>query len=481
MSSEHVEVLREMKGWRMPPIGGSAYNAALDAAIASLSAPQPEGEWVLVPREPSAGMWDSAENAMIEAECAYNEGNQDARSDAHSFPTMRIWQAVVGYRAMVAAAPQPPARMVGCEGDDGLIRTHPEAETCDVCAPKPEPAEAQEVMCLECGQPTMPMGQVCYACSHPAEKPAEAQAQGGGEVVAWRVPVLQSPFGEWLDHGVRDGLVLVMHRGTHGWKAAGQGRALLAHQIYVKNVEPLCATSREVAVVGLSGGGWRTVWARSDDDVTHPAPPSAPVGAAGDAVEKVVTDMRKQAAELEGSGGCEDAWAHHQKKFADRLDALAQQPAAFRNNGNSEAEFIADDAIACTACGGSGHRDDQQPAAVDSEMVTRAVNAYDEATGEGWQMPCLQGMRAALTAALSQRPAAVDGAVVGQASGFIEFDYSDDDNCACCPGKHAYCRRVKWDGQSAKDMVDEFARKHANEGKRVLVTLTVAGQQGGEK
>lgn len=38
--------------------------------------------------------------------------------------------------------PQP--WMVGCEGDDGLIRTHPEAETCDVCAPQ-SPAEAQPV------------------------------------------------------------------------------------------------------------------------------------------------------------------------------------------------------------------------------------------------------------------------------------------------------------------------------------------------
>lgn len=47
-------------------------------------------------------------------------------------------------------------------------------------APQP-PAEAQEVVCLECGQPTMHMGQVCYACSHPAEKPAEAQAQARAE------------------------------------------------------------------------------------------------------------------------------------------------------------------------------------------------------------------------------------------------------------------------------------------------------------
>src|SRR5690606_18392482 len=110
----------------------------------------------------------------------------------------------------------------------------------------------------------------------PEAQAAEAQAQGGGEVVAWRVPVLQSPFGERLDHGVRDELVLVLHRGTHGWQAAGQGHARLARQIYVKDVEPLCAASYEVAVVGLSGGGWRTVWARSDDDVTHPAPQSTP-------------------------------------------------------------------------------------------------------------------------------------------------------------------------------------------------------------
>lgn len=70
---------------------------------------------------------------------------------------------------------------------------------------------------------------------------------------------------------------------------------------------------------------WET---RGEVTPLYAAPPSAAVEVASDAVAKVVTDMRKQAAELEGSGGCEDAWAHHQKKFADRLDTLAQQPAA---------------------------------------------------------------------------------------------------------------------------------------------------------
>jgi hypothetical protein len=43
--------------------------------------------------------------------------------------------------------------------------------------------------------------------------------------------------------------------------------------------------------------------------------------------------------------------------------AQQQQPAVvFRNDGNTEADFIAHEANACTACGGSGHKADQQPA-----------------------------------------------------------------------------------------------------------------------
>src|SRR5690606_19577178 len=42
---------------------------------------------------------------------------------------------------------------------------------------------------------------------------------------------------------------------------------------------------------------------------------------------------------------------------------VKQQPAAvFRNDGNTEDDFIAHEANACTACGGSGHKADQQPA-----------------------------------------------------------------------------------------------------------------------
>ena len=82
------------------------------------------GEWVLVPRVPSAGMLDSAENAMIESEWAYNAGEPDARSDAHGFPTMRIWQAVVAYRAMLSAAPTPADARVDVRGLVAKLAAH---------------------------------------------------------------------------------------------------------------------------------------------------------------------------------------------------------------------------------------------------------------------------------------------------------------------------------------------------------------------
>lgn len=125
----------------------------------------------------------------------------------------------------------------------------------------------------------------------------------------------------------------------------------------------------------------------------HP-PPSVPVGVEGlnaaavDAGHVTFESMRQ----------CADSWlavvdtlnkvapGWNEKKGTGRecataaIAALAQQPAAFRNDGNSEADFIADDAIACTACGGSGHRDDQQPAAVD-EVISAARAAAKEYDG----------------------------------------------------------------------------------------------------
>ena len=85
---------------------------------------------------------------------------------------------------------------------------------------------------------------------------------------------------------------------------------------------------------------------------------------------------------------------------ADELEAaLAQQPAAvFRNDGNTEADFIAHEANACTACGGSWHKADQQPAAVDEAMVVRYKAAMRNSIGKRPD----DAIRDALTAALAQ-------------------------------------------------------------------------------
>lgn len=45
---------------------------------------------------------------------------------------------------LAEAPPEPPApepeRRVGCEGEDGLLRVHAEADSCDVCAEPERPA-----------------------------------------------------------------------------------------------------------------------------------------------------------------------------------------------------------------------------------------------------------------------------------------------------------------------------------------------------
>lgn len=92
----------------------------------------------------------------------------------------------------------------------------------------------------------------------------------------WCAPIGPTAFGLRLLHSLADSLVILMHRGTHGWEAVGDGRVVLAHQVYFKDVSRLCESSHEVAVVGLAGGGWQTVWARSAEDVTYPTPGSIP-------------------------------------------------------------------------------------------------------------------------------------------------------------------------------------------------------------
>ena len=186
MSSEHVEVLERLRGVLEHGKMGDKCLIAPDlvtAAIAALSAPQ-SGDWVLVPREPTPEML-SAAGRLQACECGF-VGDMSPMDGEE-------------YAAMLAAAPQPPAEAQErpakpAECADGC----PDQQVCDHCQWPPGPdAEAQpdargvvdegsraaqqqgggdldEVVCLACGDPIMPMGQVCHACSHPVSEPPSA-------------------------------------------------------------------------------------------------------------------------------------------------------------------------------------------------------------------------------------------------------------------------------------------------------------------
>src|SRR5690606_12834143 len=69
---------------------------------------------------------------------------------------------------------------------------------------------------------------------------------------------------------------------------------------------------------------------------------------------------------------CQGCGAKFCGNHTDHPAYVKQQPAAvFRNDGNTEDDFIAHEANACTACGGSGHKADQQPAEKGEVVVTR--------------------------------------------------------------------------------------------------------------
>lgn len=88
--------------------------------------------WVLVPREPTDNMWDQAENASMFAEDAYAKNDPATVEDAHNFPTHRIWNGVVMYRAMISASQAPSDEVV-----DELCRAY--SATSEIYGPAVEP------------------------------------------------------------------------------------------------------------------------------------------------------------------------------------------------------------------------------------------------------------------------------------------------------------------------------------------------------
>ena len=88
----------------------------------------------------------------------------------------------------------------------------------------------------------------------------------------YTVPIRNSHFGDYCDIRL-DGLILVMYRGNHGWKAAS-GRlqfARLPGQIYTKEVDKIIEFGvREIVAVDLKSGQWQTIWASAEKEISHP-------------------------------------------------------------------------------------------------------------------------------------------------------------------------------------------------------------------
>lgn len=93
--------------------------------------------------------------------------------------------------------------------------------------------------------------------------------------------------------------------------------------------------------------------------------------------------------------------------------ALRMGATTFTNDGDSEAQFIADgERLNCPACGGSGHVDDPKPVAVaepeyDRELIARMLEAYNYDGGPTHTSEAIQSQIDALRAADNR---SVDGA-----------------------------------------------------------------------
>jgi hypothetical protein len=91
--------------------------------------------------------------------------------------------------------------------------------------------------------------------------------------VVWQVPTHETPFGTMLETGL-EGLTILMYRGQHGWKTleAALAYARLSHQVYEKDLVGILHdfSVREVCAVDLDCGKWRTLYASTDSEVSHP-------------------------------------------------------------------------------------------------------------------------------------------------------------------------------------------------------------------
>lgn len=82
---------------------------------------------------------------------------------------------------------------------------------------------------------------------------------------------------KWEDHRIahdmEDDLLQLYCRDGGGWKACLRPKS--RHQIYMRDIAAILESEspKEICVVGLQGGGWKTVWAITPKEVTYPGRP----------------------------------------------------------------------------------------------------------------------------------------------------------------------------------------------------------------
>lgn len=221
-----------------------------------------------------------------------------------------------------------PVRMVGCEGGDGLLRTHPEAETCDVCAPKPEsdwvlvPREATPEMWeagMNCHSPDDTQGDYLEKAwdamlAAAPQPPAEAHCATCSCVPGMTPAVRFDATPAEKDGAVRDHLIRM------GWTPPAEAQPV-AWQYQDRDGKWHGFTDESHRLNTIEDGSWpvRALYA-------HP-PPSAPVGVDGWVVETVEDDPNLLVINTPNKRSWIAQRGDRVFELAEAL-ALAQQPAA---------------------------------------------------------------------------------------------------------------------------------------------------------
>ena len=139
---------------------------------------------------------------------------------------------------------------------------------------------------------------------HEAHLHVFARLRGEAQAEQQAVYLIRGDFGGWNEQS----------KGGHDWWE-GRANAPERRVLYTRPQAALSST----AAPDMPPPGKPFVGCQCPNCGEEFAASAAPAPVACDAVAKVVADMRERADDMEDCGGCEAAWAHSNRIFADRL------------------------------------------------------------------------------------------------------------------------------------------------------------------